>query len=139
MGRADLTSILASIPNIECQGKCHQSCGSIIISRDEQTMIREWCRKNGVKFHPLPQKPTALHLRQILNGECNSCKYLTDDKRCSIHPVRPIICRLFGVVDAMPCTFGCKPPDRILTAEEGQALMREARQNGTCHERGMAA
>ena len=127
MSRADLTAILARIPNIECQGKCHQSCGAIIISRDEQTVIREWCRENGVRFHPLPQKPTAKYLMQALKGECNSCKYLTSDKRCSIHPVRPVICRLFGVVDAMPCTFGCEPPDRILTAEEGQVLLREAR------------
>lgn len=139
MSRADLTAILARIPNIECQGKCHKSCGSIIVSREEQDMIREWCRNNGVKYHPLPQKLTALHSRQMLAGECTSCKYLTQDKRCSIHPVRPIICRLFGVVDAMPCTFGCGQPDRILTAEEGHVLMREARQDGTRHEGMMPA
>ena len=122
--RADLPGVLARIPDIECKGKCHESCGGIMVSREEQDLIRDWCRKNGVRYHPLPQNPITL-LRQALNGSCSACKYLTEDKRCSIHPVRPVICRLFGVTESMPCPFGCKP-DRTLAAEEGYMMLNDA-------------
>ena len=40
--------------------------------------------------------------------------------RCSVHDIRPTICRLFGLMDdpRMRCPFGCVP-DRLMSTEEG--------------------
>ena len=44
------------------------------------------------------------------------------DNKCSIYDKRPLICRLYGVVENMKCRFGCKPT-RYLTNKEGVALV----------------
>jgi Fe-S-cluster containining protein len=55
------------------------------------------------------------------------CPYL-EDERCSVYEVRPLICRLWGVVDSMPCLWGCQPEPRYLTTEEGYAFLERARE-----------
>lgn len=47
---------------------------------------------------------------------------LLENERCSVYEVRPMICRLWGLVESMPCPWGCKP-DRYLTHEEGLVLL----------------
>lgn len=44
---------------------------------------------------------------------------------CSIYEQRPLICRLFGLVEGMRCPYGCIP-DRWLTDAEAYELMTEA-------------
>lgn len=50
-----------------------------------------------------------------------SCTFL-NGTRCSLYSIRPVICRLWGVVESMPCPHGCKP-ERVLTDEEGFGLV----------------
>lgn len=50
-----------------------------------------------------------------------TCSLLRDD-RCSVYDIRPSICRLWGLVESMPCLWGCKP-DRYLTDPEGHAFL----------------
>ncbi len=50
-----------------------------------------------------------------------TCTWLHEG-RCSVYEVRPLICRLWGATEAMPCPFGCEP-DRVLTDEESSALI----------------
>lgn len=40
---------------------------------------------------------------------------------CVIYPVRPLICRLFGIVECLPCPIGRVP---VLVAD-GAEIMRE--------------
>jgi hypothetical protein len=42
-----------------------------------------------------------------------------------VHELRPTVCRLWGVVDVLPCNFGCRP-DRFLTMAEGYELLAQA-------------
>jgi Fe-S-cluster containining protein len=44
--------------------------------------------------------------------------------QCSIYENRPTICRFYGVVEDMPCEFGCKP-EKMLTTKEAFLLIRQ--------------
>ena len=55
---------------------------------------------------------------------------LTADRRCAVYEVRPMICRLWGLVERMPCPFGCRPEGGLLSDEEGARLLREANRIG---------
>lgn len=90
------------LPSIDCKGFCHQECQA-------QTPIfpGEWDR--------LP-KPVA--------AQGKWCPYLDlETKRCTVHPIRPGICRLYGVTKGLPCRWGCKP-ERWLSEQEGHQWLR---------------
>ena len=120
---ATVKAVLDRIPSINCTGKCWQSCGPILVSRDEDDMIRQHCRANGIKYHPLPQTPAAM-IKQMMAG-CIRCKFLTEDHKCSIYPARPAICRMFGVTDEMPCEFGCDPPRKMLSRHDTTMIFND--------------
>jgi hypothetical protein len=58
---------------------------------------------------------------------------MLDGNRCSVHPVRPLICRMWGVAENMLCPHGCTA-ERTLSWDEGQALLAEVYAlAGKCH------
>lgn len=55
------------------------------------------------------------------------CPYLDlETKRCTVHARRPLICRLYGVSEGLPCPFGCKPTPRYLTKDEARYYIQES-------------
>lgn len=102
-----LEAIYAEVPAMECQGLCSESCGPLIVDDSERERIR---------------KRTGRTL-QLLAPDCPE---LTILRRCSIYDDRPLICRLWGVVESMPCPWGCRPA-RYLTDAEGHALLARTR------------
>jgi Fe-S-cluster containining protein len=42
----------------------------------------------------------------------DKCPYF-ENNSCVIYPVRPLVCRLMGITDLMPCPKGNKPEKRI--------------------------
>ena len=103
-----LDDIYESIPvSIECKGHCQGSCGPIAMTPDEFRRISEASETI----------PTV--------DEHATCSLLVGG-RCSVYDVRPIICRLWGMVRGMECPWGCKPTPRYLTREEGFAFIRKA-------------
>lgn len=99
-----LDQIYAEVPELECQGLCAESCGPIVVGRAERRRIQQ---RHGV---------TVLNLQP----DCNA---LTILRRCSVYPDRPLLCRLWGVVESMPCPWGCTPA-RVLSDAEGHVLLR---------------
>lgn len=97
-----LRAIYAEIPTILCQRRCAAYCGPIGASRLEVDRMR---------------MTSALPL--TYDGETFSCGYLTSGGQCSVYAVRPLICRLWGVVEDLRCPHGCEA-ERILT--RAQAL-----------------
>lgn len=97
------SEVYDKIPAIDCQGLCHDSCGPIGLTVRERQRIE---RAAG--------KPLTC-------GAGASCSMLTPDRRCGVYDLRPLICRLWGVVETLPCPYGCRP-ERYLSAKEGMEL-----------------
>jgi uncharacterized protein len=101
---AAVDAIYASLPKLVCRQLCAKSCGPIGMSQLEGKRIEK-------KVHRLPL------------AEGLTCNML-EMGRCAVYELRPLLCRLFGVVETMRCPHGCKP-DRWLTHEQGHELLRQ--------------
>ncbi len=87
-----LRALYDELPVMHCKGLCSDSCGSLTMTVLEQRYIR---RQTG-KTLPL-----------TMAGRL--CPALTEQRQCSVYDVRPMICRLWGMVAAMRCEHGCMP------------------------------
>jgi hypothetical protein len=63
---------------------------------------------------------------------------LTETQRCRVYEIRPMICRLWGLVKGMPCPYGCRPDGGLLLDSEGKRLLQEAERIGGTDEEGLA-
>jgi Fe-S-cluster containining protein len=106
----ELQEIYDEIPDIECKGECHESCGPIAYSDAEANRIEQ----SGES----PPEPVS--------GSHRCDKLIPLVKKCSIYEDRPLICRLFGVVEGMKCPHGCKPEGGYLSDVRAFQLMRKA-------------
>lgn len=105
---AKIDKVYARIPEIACQGLCFESCGPIAMSRVEHLRIVD--RVGSFEPAGYPSQ---------------TCPLLKENK-CSIYDIRPAICRLWGVVEMMPCPFGCVP-EKLLTREQGFDILSAIR------------
>lgn len=107
-----LDAIYDQIPSINCKQLCGKTnCGPVRCTKIENRNIED-ATGRGLQF-PFVQ----------INDL--TCPHLENGKDCSIYPVRPLICRLFGVVDVkeMRCPHGCVP-EKWMTHDEANAMMR---------------
>jgi Fe-S-cluster containining protein len=100
-----LDEIYRAVPDVNCKGLCADYCGPIMCSEAEWERVRE-------------------HLGKIPSMTSFSCPVLRDS-RCSAYAVRPLICRLFGAVEMMPCPHGCRPK-KWLSEEKARELLFRA-------------
>jgi Fe-S-cluster containining protein len=98
-----IDKILDGLPKLQCQRKCQEACGPVLMTR------LEWKRI----IRTLGHEPKALP-----NLTCPMLK----DGACSCYSVRPTICHLYGLVKAMACPWGCVP-ERWLSDEESHAIL----------------
>lgn len=96
-----LDALYATLPTVACTGQCAGACGAIPLTDAE-------ARRLQVTAH---QKPRTLPLAATdQDGAAKErCVYLTPTDRCRVHDVRPLICRVYGVLSALSCPFGCVP------------------------------
>lgn len=107
VGIAQLEAIYTELPAIACKGLCHDCCGPIGMTEVERQRMQVATGSN----------PTVdADLR---------CSVLDADSRCGAYDARPLICRLWGIEESMPCPFGCVP-ERWLTQAEGHEFLRRA-------------
>jgi len=96
---AFLRSTIRRLPNGRCNGcyDCATRCmGNLPITRTEFEAIREFIGGGGYF-------PTV----RPAGGMAAACEFADPDgPRCLIYPVRPLICRLFGLVEWLPCPRG---------------------------------
>lgn len=96
---AFLRAVYASLPTAACDGcsRCARHCaGNLRITRTEFEAIRAYLDGGGwcpvVRGHADMVAP---------------CEFQHPDKPwCLVYPVRPLICRLFGLVEWLPCPLG---------------------------------
>lgn len=103
--RRELDALYAELPTIQCRGRCADACGPIQMSRVE------WARMIDARGK---RKATTI-----------MCPYL-EKERCIAYRVRPMICRLWGVVESLKCPWGCEPSPRYLTHTEGHDFILRA-------------
>lgn len=112
---AELQELYDQIPAIpDCDGRCWTSCGPIGMSDRERQKIRQ----AGVRITP--------YEKAMASPERYWCEALTREKRCLIYALRPIVCRLWGAVEGMPCVYGCIPEGGWLSDAEGFRLVAES-------------
>lgn len=105
----ELDALYATLPRLDCRGWCSDSCGPIATSMRERVRIEQHARRAITAEDPGP-----------------TCSMLTAEGRCGVYEIRPMICRLWGLVQRMPCPFGCRPEGGLLPDEEGARLLAEA-------------
>lgn len=115
-----LSDVYRLIPNVECRGKCIESCGPISMSKAERRTLTA----HGVNIPPIADAVAAVE-----KGEDYYCPALRDG-RCSVYDDRPTICRLWGATESMRCPHGCTPADALTQAESHRILRLAAERGG---------
>lgn len=108
----ELDALYATLPRLDCQGHCHDSCGPIQMSVRERARIVQRARE------------------PVTCGAGASCSMLDGGRRCRVYDIRPMICRLWGLVKALPCPYGCRPEGGLLSDADGMRLLVEAERIG---------
>lgn len=109
-----MTPVLAAfydqLPPLDCKGLCGLTCGPIGISDFEAQHLQN----DGIGLPTVVDHPTCGKL---------TCSHLTAASRCGIYERRPMICRLFGVVEGMKCPHGRKPKGGHMKDAHAHGLM----------------
>jgi hypothetical protein len=100
---ATLRAVYSQLPKLECKGLCLEFCGPVPTSPAERARIHK-----------------AAGRKLITEAEA-VCPYLSEEGRCTIYAIRPLMCRIWGMAEGMECPHGCKP-DRPLPREEALKL-----------------
>lgn len=103
-----LRDVWAKVPGMkDCKGLCADSCGPIPASSLERSLLEE---RTGKKL-------------RVADGPGLDCSLLKNGL-CTAYSIRPLVCRIWGVAEGLPCAHGCEP-ERVLSAEEALALFKE--------------
>lgn len=104
----ELRSIWDKVPAMkDCQGKCQASCGPIPVSGEERRLIEQ---RSGKKLD--------------WDKDTWRCNMISKTGYCTVYSVRPLICRIWGATEKLPCPFGCEP-EWALSKDEAMELFAE--------------
>ena len=116
---AELQKLYDRIPAIpDCDRRCWTSCGPINMADRERQKIRQ----AGYRITPYRQA--------MAEADTYYCEALAGDKRCAVYDLRPMVCRLWGAVESLPCVHGCVPEGGFLPDAEGYWLIGESMRIG---------
>lgn len=107
-----LQYIYNRIPPVDCQ-HCQACCRVIFWFQPEEIMIREYLQQHGREYITWTEDEFRQHDMK--------CPYL-ENNRCSIYPVRPVICRLQGTIPELPCKHN---KSTLLSPEEVAVIKKE--------------
>ena len=97
------------IPDFQCTEGCHACCQDFgVPSRTpvEDKRIKTFLKENSI---------------QLGKARGNTCPYLVETG-CSIYPVRPFICRLYGTSPSYRCKMDVYPLRLLHEDEEAEIL-----------------
>lgn len=127
--RRRYAQLYARVPAIDCKGNCRDTCTEFPTPRAERRLVKVATGKE-LYADPVPyevqERLGAGGRRERLVRR--SCPLLSDAGQCEAYEVRPLICRLWGVTETMPCNYGCRPAGGkpLLTVRESYELIAEA-------------
>ena len=105
----DIEDLYALIPDIICTPGCIACCNNFgVPSRTavEDERMQVYFRQHNLRF---------------LEAKGNACPYVTA-RGCSIYPVRPLICRLYGTSPSYRCQMNIMPLNPLHEDEEAEIL-----------------
>lgn len=111
-----LDALYKEIPEIECKGLCHTTCGVVPLTLAENNRIKD---VNGIDMYEHQKKLLESNLDK---PETLTCPMLKDQK-CTVHSIRPMLCRLYGNVQKMKCLYGCTPKKTFLPQRKARKLL----------------
>ena len=100
-----ISDLYALLPGFSCFEGCTACCQSFGVpsqTKIEARRIKGYLKKNGIVF-------------KLAEG--TTCPYVSD-RGCTIYPVRPFICRLFGASPNLLCLLGARPLTLLHEDEE---------------------
>lgn len=103
----DIHDIYNLIPDFMCTNGCHECCQNFGVpsrTRTEGERIKAYLKKNAMK----PVK-----------AQGNTCPHL-NKSGCTIYPVRPLICRLYGTSPNYRCKMKVAPLRLLHEDEEAE-------------------
>jgi Fe-S-cluster containining protein len=99
-----------------CVG-CGECCTLVNARHDELKRIRHYMRDNGVRWQPPEVRPSGR--TDGVNPYCGFLRAQDDGTwACGIYPVRPWVCRAFGVFAEMVCSYSPEEARFELSADE---------------------
>jgi Fe-S-cluster containining protein len=100
-----------------CIPGCTDCCGPAPVADEEAERIRQ--------RYPLLAHDLASGITAVRPGTL-TCVYAADGRGCRIHDERPVVCRMFGVVDhpRMTCPHGRGPRQKMPQREARRLLGR---------------
>jgi len=102
----------------DCKGACWISCGPASMTPWER-------RRLAAAGHPITTEDIAR--KAPFDFWCDA---LGPDGRCTAYGIRPLVCRLWGAVEWLPCPHGCRPEGGWLPDEVAFRLILEAVRDG---------
>lgn len=113
-----------NLPAFACVSGCSACCKASLAPFSHAEKERMEAAAPGHRWMPWGDDAWVL----TEQFETMRCPLLGPDDRCSAYDARPMVCRLYGLVDApgMTCKRGGKAA-RMLTDKEARRLMARAR------------
>jgi Fe-S-cluster containining protein len=111
----EIEDLYELIPNVMCPPGCTECCSNFGVpsrTRVEDERIRGFLREQG---------------RELGQAEGLRCPYVTE-AGCSIYPVRPLTCRMYGSSVNYQCKMGAGPL-RLLQEDEEAEIFYFYREN----------
>ena len=101
----DIEDLYALLPDMQCLPGCTECCRSFGVpsrTRVEDERLRQYLRDQG---------------RVLEQARDTSCPYVSA-AGCTVYPVRPLTCRVYGVSASYLCKLGARPLDLLHPDEE---------------------
>lgn len=100
---AKFTTLYARVPKVKCKGLCTDNCSVISCSTWEAKRME----RDGAR---------------VPHEDPLQCPFLSIEGKCSAYDSRPLICRLFGAAEGLPCEHGCEVDGEPISDELGTDL-----------------
>ena len=97
-----LEALYRMIPDFNCKPDCIQCC------------------ENKIQFAPEEREKAP---KPEEDREDAFCSYVCENG-CTIHEIRPLLCRIYGNSELMKCPHGCGP-ERLLSEAETRRIIKE--------------